>query len=73
MTHLCMAAPIDGSNIDAYTASGIVDNPTEGPTGSFVCTMNITASRGQHFVALRYQEGWVRHDPFYLYLRERFL
>ena len=66
MTHLCMAAPIDGSNIDAYTASGIVDNPTEGPTGSFVCTMNITASRGQHFVVLRYQEGWVRHDPFYL-------
>jgi pimeloyl-ACP methyl ester carboxylesterase len=56
-------APIEGANLDAYTASGQVIVQSEGPTGTFTCTMNITVPRFQPVFVLRYQEFWFRYDP----------
>ncbi len=56
-------APLSGQNLDAYTAVGYVTVQSEGPTGTFTCTMNITVPRYQPVVVLQYLESWFWANP----------
>jgi pimeloyl-ACP methyl ester carboxylesterase len=56
-------SPISSQNFDAYTIIGGVVFQSEGPTGTFVCTLNITVPRYQPVVLLRYQEVWGNASP----------
>jgi len=43
---------------DPYNATISAGISAEGPIGTFTCTLNIVAERGQHYLWLRYQELW---------------
>ncbi len=59
-------APISGQNPNPYSAVGSVYVQTEGATGTFTCTMNITVPRYQPVLTLRYQEGWYWDNPDFI-------
>jgi hypothetical protein len=46
------------SPTDQYTAQISAGVNIEGPTGTQICTMNVVAGQGQHYLWLRYTEFW---------------